>query len=146
MKLNDMMTKPTFPPLEVGNHNVTILGYEVRTVAETGEDYLYISFAPSNEPRHIHGVALFVNDKVNFVNGLIANLQRILRLPGATLVELLEASKGVTIPANLTANVQPDDGKLYYNWTLGWSRPADVTPVGPAPGTVTSTPTRKARA
>ena len=145
MRLNDMMTKPTFPPLEVGNHDVTILGYEVRTVAETGEDYLYISFAPSNEQRHVHGVALFVNDKVNFVNGLIANLQRILRLPGATLVELLEASKGVTIPANLAANIQPDDNKLYYNWTLGWSRPAELAPVAPSTADTTA-PARKARA
>ena len=144
MNLHEMMTRKTFPPLEVGNHTVVILGHEVRKTPETGEDYLYVSFAPSNELEHVHGIALFVNDKVNFVQGFVTNLQRILRLPGATLPDLLQAVKGIEIPANLALNLN-NEGKTYYNWTLGWARPEAVQPAQPA-APAAKAPARKARA
>lgn len=145
MNLQEMMTRKTFPPLEVGNHTVVILSHEVRTAPETGEDYLHVSFAPANELEHVHGVALFVNDKVNFVQGFVTNLQRILRLPGATLPQLLEAVKGVSIPANLALNIN-NEGKTYYNWTLGWARPDNVQPTTSGSAPAPERPKRKARA
>ena len=141
MNLKEMLAKPIFPRLQPGIHQVIILGWKVKT-SSTGEDFISVDFAPSNEVRHIHTVSLFASEQVNTLQTFANNIQDILNIPGATLPELLDASIGLEIPATYELNVKPD--RTYYNWHLGWAKPAQPTPV--APTAPAEAPARRARA
>jgi len=141
MNLQDMLSKPIFPRLHPGVHQVVILSWKVKA-SSTGEDFVSIEFAPANELRHIHTVSLFASEQVNTLATFTNNIQDILNLPGATTRELLDACLGLEVPATYEVNVQPE--RTYHNWYLGWAKPAPPTPVAPAP--VADAPARRPRA
>lgn len=141
MNLQEMLLQPTFPRLQPGIHQVVVLSWKVKT-SSTGEDFVSIEFAPSSETRNVQHTALYSSDKVDTLQTFCNNIQDILNLPGASKLELLNACIGLEIPATYELNIKPD--KTYYNWHLGWAKPAQPTPV--AQPTVGEAPARRARA